>query len=135
MLLLEDGPHFSLSHDPVEACLYAHWWGPHNSRLTRLYYELILGHVRATQSKKLLNDGLSDKDGWHGLVDWLTNEYFIHLANEGIQAVAWVLPKNQQAFWDTFQVVKNLRQPAVDTFTDVEAAYYWLHRQVMTKFN
>ncbi|TVT40637.1 hypothetical protein FNT36_14305 [Hymenobacter setariae] len=131
MLLLEDSPPFLLTHNPADACLYASWRGPHTGEVTRQHYAQILQHARATQSTKLLNDALLDENGWNEIIGWLAEEYFLQLAKVGIQAIAWVLPSNPQAFCDTYQVLKRLQQPLVDTFTDAEAAYRWLHCPVV----
>lgn len=126
MLLLEKSPHFSLSYDQKARCLYACWQGHHTGELTRANYEAVLRQVRATQSTQLLNDGTLDENGWSELTEWLADFLFKELAQAGIQAIAWVLPYNPDAFYDTFQVLHRLEQPLVDTFADVEAAYYWL---------
>jgi hypothetical protein len=127
VLLLEESPHFTLGHEPATACLYASWQGRHTSEPTRADYQLILRQVRATHSTRLLNDCLLDEDGWRELINWLAEDYFKHLAKAGIRAVAWVLPKNPQAFCATYQVLTRVQQPLIDTFADPEAAYRWLH--------
>lgn len=128
MTLLEDFPDFTLWHDATCACLYATWLGMHESRRTMAQYTLIQEHVRTTNSRKLLNDGLHDEDGWAGVADWIAVHGFQRLAEAGLQAVAWVLPRQPAAFYDTARVLAHLRQPLVDTFTDAQAAYDWLHR-------
>lgn len=129
MTLLEDLPHFSLWHDPNCACLYATWRGRHPGYLTRMQYNLIYWHLCATGSKHLLNDSLLDEDGWQEAADWVANEGFARLAQQGLQVVAWVLPQHTGAFYDTIKIISHLREPRVDTFADAQAAYDWLHRQ------
>lgn len=128
MLLLKSTPSFSLAYEQKNACLYATWLGHHRGELTRANYIFLLQQVRATQRTKLLNDSTADENGWREVIGWLANHLFKELATEGIQAIAWVLPLNREAFYDTFQVIHRLEQPLVDTFTDAEAAYHWLHR-------
>lgn len=94
----------------------------------RAQYRLIHGHAQETKSTKMLNDGLLDEDGWSHVANWLADEGFRQLANVGVQAVAWVLPRHPAAFHDTMQVLARLRRPLVDTFTDAQAAYDWLLR-------
>jgi hypothetical protein len=128
MTLLEDFPDFKLWHDSTCACLYATWQGVHAPGRTQAQYILLREHVRDTGSSKLLNDGLLDEDGWAQVADWVATHGFRHLAEAGVQAVAWVLPRQPAAFYDTVRVLAQVRQPLVDTFTDAQAAYDWLHR-------
>ena len=132
MTLLEDTPDFTLWHDPTCASLYATWRGYHSSHLTQARYHVIRQHLQVTQSSKLLHDSLLDEDGWETITRWLADDYFRVLATEGLQALAWVLPRDPTALYDTARVVTRLRQPLVDTFTDVQAAYDWLHRWPVT---
>ncbi len=128
MTILVESPHFELVHDSACACLYATWQGSHDAPVTQANYELIRWYTRFTRSTKLLNDGLHDRNGWQQLTDWLTRDCFPHLAQEGIIAVAWVLPRETEALRDTQKVLALLEQPLVGTFNDSEAAYNWLHQ-------
>lgn len=127
LTILVESPHFDLVHDASCSCLYATWYSYDEASARQATYELILQQVRATQSTKLLNDGLLDEHGWGQLLHWLAKDHFRQLAQVGLQVVAWVLPRNSQAFYDTFQVLKRLQRPLVDTFSEAEAAYHWLH--------
>lgn len=117
-----------LWHDPTGGCLYATWQGKHPSWSTQVQYLLIQQHLRATGSTKLLNDSLLDEDGWSEAAGWVAEHGFRYLAEAGLQAVAWVLPRQPAAFYDTARVLAQLHQPLVDTFTEAQAAYDWLHR-------
>jgi hypothetical protein len=128
MTLLEDFPDFTLWHDATCACLYATWQGTHAPGRTQAQYTLLREHVLATSSHKLLNDGLLDENGWEQVAGWIATQAFRRLAAAGVQAVAWVLPRHPAAFFDTARVLAQVRQPLVDTFTDAQAAYDWLHR-------
>ncbi|NML66929.1 hypothetical protein HHL22_17120 [Hymenobacter sp. RP-2-7] len=94
-----------------------------------MQYSLINWHLQATSSHKLLNDSLLDEDGWQEAADWLADECFTHLADAGLQVVAWVMPRHPVAFYDTSRVLASLTQLRVDTFGDAQAAYDWLHNQ------
>ncbi|RZL15659.1 MAG: hypothetical protein EOO62_03405 [Hymenobacter sp.] len=128
MQLLEDFPHFSLWHDPSCDCLYASWWGEHTGIVTRVQYDLIRWHLRVTSSTKLLNDSLLDQNGWSQVTCWLANDGLRLLARDGLQIIAWVLPQHAGAFFDTARVLAQAKEPLIDTFTDAQAAYDWLHR-------
>jgi hypothetical protein len=128
MTLLEDFADFTLWHDATCACLYATWQGAHAPGRTQMHYTLLREHVQATGSNKLLNDGLLDEDGWEQVVDWIAAQGFERLAAAGVLAVAWVLPRQPAAFFDTARVLAQVRHPLFDTFTDAQAAYDWLHR-------
>jgi hypothetical protein len=93
-----------------------------------MQYGLVLWHLQATNSRKLLNDSLLDEDGWQQAADWLATQGFEQLASAGLQVVAWVLPRNLGAFYDTSRVLAILKRPLVETFTDAQAAYDWLQR-------
>jgi hypothetical protein len=122
MTLLEDFSDFTLWHDATCACLYATWQGAHAPARTQAQYTLLREHVLATGSRKLLNDGLLDEDGWEQVANWIATQGF------RIEAVAWVLPRHPAAFFDTARVLAQVSHPLVDTFTDAQAAYDWLHR-------
>jgi hypothetical protein len=62
------------------------------------------------------------------VADWLATHGFQRLAEAGLQIVAWVLPRQPAAFFDTARVLAHRRQLLVDTFSDAQAAYDWLHR-------
>lgn len=128
MTLLEDFPDFSLWHDPSCACLYATWRGIHGSRRTQAQYTLLREYVLDTGSTKLLNDSLLDEDGWSQLTQWIAKQGFSQLAAAGLQVVAWVLPRQPTAFYDTARTLSQVRGLLIDTFTDAQAAYDWLHR-------
>ncbi|RZK18634.1 MAG: hypothetical protein EOO56_15720 [Hymenobacter sp.] len=128
MTILIESPLFALAHDPSCACLYATWEGHHTTPITQANYELIFWFVRITGSTKLLNDGLLDQNGWQEATAWLAQDCFRRLAQEGITAVAWVLPRDTEALRDTRKLLALLEQPLVGTFGDSEAAYNWLHQ-------
>lgn len=128
MTTLVELPHFSLVYDSTHACLYATWQGQHDGPSTQANYELIFKYVCITRSTKLLNDGLLDQNGWKEVTNWLANECFQLLAQEGLAIVAWVLPRNLEAYHDTHKLLLLLERPFVGTFADPEAAYEWLHQ-------
>lgn len=128
MIPLEDLPFFSLAHDSATAGLYATWQGSHGPAATKQGCELVLQHTRATKSIKLVNDSLLDQNGWQELTDWIATDYSQQLASAGMQAIAWVLPRDNAAFYDTTRVLARIERPVVDVFLDVEAAYAWLQR-------
>lgn len=84
MTLLENFPNFVLWHDASCACLCATWSGKHAGELTRVQYNLIRWHLRQTGSSKLLNDSLLDEYGWSLVTDWLADECFRHIAEDGL---------------------------------------------------
>lgn len=126
MVTLLESPSFALTHDPQYACLYATWQGHHNIPRTQAQYTLILQFVQSTHSKKLLNDTLLDQDGWMELTNWIAEDCFRHLTEQGLATVAWVLPRNPEALYAARKVLDKLEAPLVATFEDAEAAYKWL---------
>jgi hypothetical protein len=128
MTTLVETPHFSLVHDSNCACLYATWQGHHDGPSTQANYELILQFMQLTSSTKLLNDGLLDQNGWQQVTTWLARDCFQQLVAQGLIAVAWVLPRDPEAYCDTQGILALLEQPLVGLFADSEAAYNWLHQ-------
>jgi len=128
MTTLLESPQFDLLYDPDCACIYATWRGPHSLARTQANYELISGNMQATHSKRLLNDTLLDQDGWQELTNWIAQDCFHHLAQQGLVMVAWVLPRNREALCAARRVLDKITEPLVETFDDAEAAYVWLHR-------
>lgn len=94
----------------------------------RQNYTEILQQVHQLKCLKLLNDSSEDQDGWSELTTWLANSCFPELSQSGIQAVAWVLPKDVQAYRHTQQVLALTKVPLVDVFQDVDAAHEWLQK-------
>lgn len=128
MIILYESAQFELLHDSGCDCLYATWLGPHQPDLVLANYEVIFKFIGATGSTKLLNDALLDQDGWEEATAWLAQECFPHLARQGITVVAWVLPRQPQAFHATHHLLSQLKQPLIATFEDAELAYNWLHQ-------
>lgn len=128
MTTLVESPQFDLLHDPGCDCLYATWRGPHSPTRTQANYQLILGSMQTTHSKRLLNDTLLDQDGWQELTNWIAQDCFRHLAEQGLTMAAWVLPRNREALYAARKVLDKITEPLVETFDDAEAAYTWLHR-------
>ncbi|MBJ6141758.1 hypothetical protein [Hymenobacter sp. BT559] len=84
--------------------------------------------MQATHSKRLLNDTLLDQDGWQELTNWIAQDCFLLLAQQGLAMAAWVLPRNREALYAARKVLDKITEPLVETFDDAEAAYVWLHR-------
>ncbi|WP_213019301.1 hypothetical protein [Hymenobacter sp. BT559] len=84
--------------------------------------------MQTTHSKRLLNDTLLDQDGWQELTNWIAQDCFQHLAEQGLTLAAWVLPRNREALYAARKVLDNIMEPLVETFDDAEAAYAWLHQ-------
>jgi hypothetical protein len=135
MTTLIESPHFILEHDPDCACLYATWQGHHDALHTHAHYEAILHFVSNTRSRKLLNDGLLDQNGWKELSNWIACACFHQLSCEGLVAAAWVLPRDRQALYDTRVLLNSINRPLIETFWDAEAAYKWLHQWPMRTNN
>ena len=133
MRLLHQTATFSLTHDPVRNWLYSQWTGVNPTAIARAECEVILACVCRLKCTKLLNNSLADEDGWAGLIDWMAEHFIEQLAQEGIVAIAWVLPIHSIALCTTQRVLHKYtllgrKKPLVDVFIDVESAYTWLMR-------
>lgn len=133
MLVLHQTATFSLTHDSVHNWLYSQWTGINSTAVARAECEVILACVRHLKCTKLLNNSLADEDGWAGLVSWVAESFIEQLAQEGILAIAWVLPTHSYALCSTQKVLQKYtllgrKKPLIDVFLDVESAYAWLMR-------
>lgn len=128
MQTLFERPGFAILHDTDHCWLYVTWQGKHTGQSSQTCCEAILEQVRATSSHKILNDGSLDLDGWGDVVAWVGQDFFDLLADEGVVAVAWVVPYNLRALTDVHKVLAAITRPAVSTFADTEAACTWLDK-------
>lgn len=123
-------------HDAAHECLLVEWHGEHNNAQKQAGCLTVAEHVRATRSKRMLVDGSHDMDTWASAVCWLSTEYLEILVGNGLQALAWVLPRYLRARADANEVIRLFHQSAVyfsqrlltDNFQDVEAAHSWLFK-------
>lgn len=134
MQLLSDSYGLTVLHDAANRCLFLIWQGKHNGREKKACCLLILQQIHLTASHKLLVDSSQDLDGWTEAVQWLGHEYYDDLIAAGIEAIAWVLPHNLKARTDVDTLLLTARPtsptsgvPMVDSFHDLESAYFWLH--------
>lgn len=130
--LFEDSD-LTITYDRDHQWLYTAWRGGRSPEASMEYCQLLLEKIWSTGSTCLLNDGSQDLNGWGEMTRWLRQNFFQTLTTSGVSAVAWVLPRDLRARADVNQVMAqrdeaSLGWPAVDTFSDVEAAYQWLLR-------
>lgn len=131
MHLLYQSSTFSLTHDCANNWLYSQWTGVIPTEIARAECEVILTYVRRLKCTKLLNDSRADEDGWRNLSGWVAECFIEQLAQEGIVAIAWVVPTHSYALCTTHKVLSKLallgrQEPIVDMFLDTESAYTWL---------
>ena len=132
MKVLSENADFTLAHDLQNDWLFIRWRGMQQRKSIVAGCKMILAHIKCTGSIKILNDSTQDEDGWGQLVEWLSADFFRQLADNGVQAVAWVLPTNLRARMDVQKVVDTIERPLTDVFTDTESAYSWLTRMPAT---
>ena len=128
MQTLSERPGFTILYDPDHRWLYVTWQGQRSNQSARACCRELLTQVRATGTARILNDGSLDLDGWSDLVEWLGEDFFNQLADAGVVAIAWVLPRNLRALTDAHKVMTLVTRPLVNTFTDMEGAHSWLVR-------
>ena len=129
MQTLFEQPGFSILYDADNCWLYVTWQGRHTGPASRECCEAILKQVHATRSSKILNDGSLDLDGWGDIASWVGQDFFDLLADNGVLAVAWVMPHNLRGLTDVNKVLAAITRPMVGTFADMEAAYSWLENR------
>lgn len=128
METLFETPQCVISYDQDNGWLHLLWRGYHGEIESKAYGLKILEKVRLTGVTKILNDSTLDQDGWGELTRWIALDFMQQLADAGVVAAAWVLPKNLKALADVHAVLTQVNCPLIDTFVDVEAAYNWLKK-------
>lgn len=126
MHTLIEMPDLTIVHDPALHWLYLTWRGRHSEQESKECCLLVLRQVRLTRSTKILNDATHDLDGWSQLTQWISQEFMQHLANSGVVAIGWVVPRDLRARLDVEKVLSHQSRPLTDAFTDIEAAHTWL---------
>ena len=126
LYLLVDTPGFAIAHDRERPCLYVTWEGAHNPASSKANCALILQYVLQTHVSYVLNDSSEVLDGWREVTGWLGNAFFPALADEGIQAVAWVQARDWPVRLAIEEALRHTQRPLVDTFEDTDEAYQWL---------
>ncbi|RZJ86959.1 MAG: hypothetical protein EOO60_12775 [Hymenobacter sp.] len=127
MQLLYQSSTFSLTYDGTNNWLYSQWTGVIPTAVAQTECEVILTYVRLLKCTKLLNNSRADEDGWRNLSSWVAECFIEQLAQEGIVAIAWVLPTHAYALCTTHKVLTKLtslgrHKPLVDIFLDTESA-------------
>ena len=126
MQTLFDIPGLTIAHDPINKWLHVTWRGEHNKESAMAGCAMILNKVRQTKSKAILNDSSQVLDGWSEVVQWIGQDFFQALADNSIEAIAWVSPLDWPVRLDIERVLSYTTRPLVDTFDEVESAYSWL---------
>ncbi|HEX8429551.1 hypothetical protein [Hymenobacter sp.] len=133
MQTLFEIPGLTIAHDPDNKWLYVTWQGEQNEESTVAGCAMVLNKVRQTKSTAILNDGRQALNGWSEVVRWIAQEFFHALADNGVEAIAWVSPADWPARIDSERVLSFTTRPLVDTFEDTESAYSWLLTVAATK--
>ena len=120
---------YDLSHK----WLYVTWRGEHNEESSVACCMMVLNKVRQTKSTKILNDSSLALDGWSEVARWIGQEFFQALADNGVDAIAWVMARDWPARIDIDRVMTYTTRPIVDTFDDAESAYGWLRNMAVAK--
>ena len=124
--LLVDTPGFMIAHDRQRPCLYVTWEGLHSPASTKANCALILHQVVQKRVPHVLNDSSQVLDGWNEVTSWLGHAFFPALAEQGVQAVAWVKARDWPARFAIEEALRHTKCPLVDTFEDTYEAYEWL---------
>jgi hypothetical protein len=133
MQTLFDIPGITIAHDSANRWLHVTWRGEHSEESSMAGCAMILNKVRQTRSVAILNDSSQVLDGWSEAVRWVAQEFFHALADNGIEAIAWVTPRDWLARTDSERVLSYTTRPLVDTFEDTESAYSWLKTNRLTR--
>lgn len=123
---LVDTPTFAIAHDRERNCLYVTWEGAHDAASSKANCDMILRYVLQTQVPHILNDSSLVLDGWREVTGWLGQAFFPALADEGVQAVAWVKARDWPARLIIEEALRHTKRPLIDTFENTYEAYQWL---------
>lgn len=124
-----DSPSLSIAYDPAHEWLYVEWKGVHSAASAKTGGELILRYLQDRPCRKMLNDNSQVTSDWEAGARWVGSQYYKHLAEQGIQFVAWVCPPHWSARKSMDTAMQFVTRPMVILFDDIASAYTWLVRQ------
>jgi hypothetical protein len=121
----------TIQHDTTQGWLLTIWEGVQSEQSVQGGCTQILQRVRSTGSTQILHDGSQDYDGWNGIVQWISHNFFPQLTESGITSIAWVVPHNLRARAAMDKLIAQVASPEITTFNDIELAHAWLckHRR------
>jgi len=133
MTILFDTSHLSISHECTSNLLLVEWRGVQSAADYVADCKLLLQYVVDTESHKMLCDSSEAFDGWDGIGDWVSMEYFPRLAKAGIRSVAWVNAEDWLTKATIMRIVHRTTRPRIGLFEDSVSAHTWLERVPVAK--
>lgn len=119
-------PGLTVSHDVSNNWLYVQWQGLHNAESVRVSAEHIFACLTTHPCLKMLSDHSSLVGNWQAAIPSVVQHNFERLVAHGVRYVAWVHSFNYDDLIAMERVVRNMPQPLVGLFDEVDSAYDWL---------
>jgi hypothetical protein len=125
---LADQAGVSISYDRDNDWLYADWYGEHTRETSQAACLLLLKHLRAHTTTRILNDNSRVQHTTIELSEW-SMWWLGEMRAAGLTALAWVYPPNFTARKATDARLLPITQPVVASFDDLASAFCWLRSQ------
>jgi hypothetical protein len=125
---LADQAGVAISYDHANDWLYADWYGEHTGETSRVACLLLLEHLRAHTTTRILNDNSRISHINLELSEW-SIWWLGEMRAAGLTALAWVYPPIFAARKSADTFMLPITQPLVATFDDLASAYDWLRSQ------
>jgi hypothetical protein len=119
-------PGLTVSYDTTNQWLYAQWMGLHDKESVRVAAEHIFASLTTYPCLKLLSDHTLLLGSWQAAIPSVVQHNFERLAAHGVRYVAWVHSFGYDDLMAMERVVRDMPQPLVGLFDEVEGAYDWL---------
>ena len=125
---LADQAGVSISYDRDNDWLYADWYGEHTRETSQAACLLLLEHLRAHTTTRILNDNSRIQHTTIELGEW-SMWWLGEMRAAGLTAIAWVYPPSFAARKATDARLLPITQPVVASFDDLASAFCWLRSQ------
>jgi hypothetical protein len=125
---LADQAGVAISYGRVNDWLYADWYGEHTRETSQVACLLLLEHLRAHTTARVLNDNSRISHTSVELSEW-SRWWLGEMRAAGLATLAWVYPPTFPARKSTDAFMLLITRPLVATFDDLASAYDWLRSQ------
>ncbi|TVT39605.1 hypothetical protein FNT36_18355 [Hymenobacter setariae] len=119
-------PGLTISYDTSNQWLYVQWVGMHDKETVRVSAEHIFASLAAYPCLKMISDHSQLIGNWQAAIPSVVQHNFERLAAHGVRYVAWVHSFDDDDLVAMERVVRNMPQPLVGLFDEVDSASDWL---------
>lgn len=119
---LTDQAGVAIFYDHDNDWLYTDWYGEHTRETSQVACLLLLEHLRAHTTTRILNDNSRISHTSVELGEW-SMWWLGEMRAAGLAALAWVYPPTFAARKSTDAFMLPITQPLIATFDDLASAY------------